>query len=202
MITKKIRKIVKYRILVMVYLFFASDWEWNAKQECIVPASIYIRWNARLLSTGTTFSFFMVTFLLSKLPNAEYMESTQNFVTFILGWMEAFMVNVILMFGIQMKRYSRDVIYILNEMSRYSDNVEELMRRQNTQFNRKEQKYLDKAGMLLGLTTVLTAFVPFAFAACFCDMMEPTHAMLQEYLEVNISFQPKFTALILLVTWF
>ncbi|CAL8148574.1 unnamed protein product [Orchesella dallaii] len=202
MITKKIRKIVKYRILVMVYLFFASDWDWNAEQDCIVPASIYLRWNARLLTLETPFSFLLVTFLLSKLPNEQFVQSKEIFVTFILGWMEIFLMYTILMAGMQLKRYWPDVMYVMNEMSRYSDYVEELMRRQNTQFNREDQKYLDKRDKLIGIVAMLTTFAPVAFGGCICVMIEPTHAMLQEYFEVNISFQSKFIPFIILVVWY
>ncbi|CAL8141003.1 unnamed protein product [Orchesella dallaii] len=191
MITKITRTIVKYRILIGVYLSGAADWTWNAKQECFVPTSIYLRWNVHLLQTlRTTFSFFMSAFLLSKLPSGEFMESTENFVIFILGWMEIFMVTVISLIGIQLNRHWRDMMYIMNQMSRYSDYIEELMRRHNTQFNREEQTYLDKRGKLIGIMAVVSIFVPFAFGACVCVMIEPIHAMLQEWLEVNISIQP------------
>ncbi|CAL8141043.1 unnamed protein product [Orchesella dallaii] len=46
-----------------------------------------------------------------------------------------------------------------------------------------------------------SAFVPFAFGACVCVGIEPTHAMLQEWLEVNISFKPKFIPFILFMAW-
>ncbi|CAL8148571.1 unnamed protein product [Orchesella dallaii] len=202
MITRIIRKIVKYRILIMVYLSGATDWNWNTKKKCFVPASIYLRWNGRLLLIfGTAFPFLMSAFLLSKVPNGEYMESTENFVIFILGWAEMFIVTATLLANFRMKRYWRDIMYILNEISRYSDYIEELMRRRNTHLNREDQKYLVRAGMLVGLTAVLTSFVPFAFGACVCVRVEPTHAMLEDWLEVNISLKPKFILFIFFLAW-
>ncbi|CAL8141007.1 unnamed protein product [Orchesella dallaii] len=224
MITSIIRKTVKYRLLIMIYLSGASEWNWNPIQGCFVPASIYLRWNARLLLTlGSTFPILMTTFLLSKIPNEEYMESTENFVIFILGWTEMVLITCILMGGLQKIRYWREVMHLMNEISRYSDHVEgklqiilkifhdihaqreslflDLMKRRNTQFDREEKKHLDKAGILIVITGVLCTFVPVAFAACICVRMEPTHAMLQEWLEVNISFRPKFIPFILFMSW-
>ncbi|CAL8070947.1 unnamed protein product [Orchesella dallaii] len=202
MITSFIRKTVKYRLLISVYLSGAADWNWNPTQECFVPASIYLRWNARLLLTlGTTFPFLMTTFLLLKVPNEEYMESTESFVIFILGWTEMFIVTCILMIGLQLVRYWREVMHLMNEMSRYSDNVEDLMKRNNTQLNREEKKHLYKASVIIAVTGALCTSAPFLFGACICFRMEPTHAMLQEWLEVNISFQPKFIPFIIFMAW-
>ncbi|CAL8083778.1 unnamed protein product [Orchesella dallaii] len=224
MITSIIRKTVKYRLLITVYLSGAADWNWNPIQECFVPASIYLRWNARLLLTlGSIFPFLMTTFLLSKVPNEEYMESTENFVIFIFGWTEMVLITCILMGGLQLIRYWREVMHLMNEMSRYSDHVEgklpiilkifhdihaqreylflDLMKRRNTQFDREEKKHLDKADILIAITGELCTFVPVAFAACICVRMEPTHAMLQEWLEVDISFRPKFIPFILFISW-
>ncbi|CAL8148568.1 unnamed protein product [Orchesella dallaii] len=202
MITRLIRETVKYRTIIMVYLSGAADWNWNPTEECFVPSSIYLRWNAHLLLTlGSTFPILMTTFLLSKIPDGEYMESTGTFVIFILGWAEMFIVTSVLMIGLQLTRNWRGMVYMLNEMSRYSYYIEELMRRQNSQFNREEKKHLKKASMLLALTGVLCTFTPVAFAGCICVRMEPTHAMVQEWLEVNISFKPRFIPFILFMAW-
>ncbi|CAL8070945.1 unnamed protein product [Orchesella dallaii] len=202
MITRFMRKLVKYRILIMVYLNAATSWNWNAKQECFVPASIYLRWNGCLLLTlGSTFPFLMSTFLLAKLPNEEYMESRENFVVFILGWAEVFIITAILMISLRMKQYWRDIMYLMNEMYRYSDYIEDLMRRCNTHFNRNEQKYIYRANVLLAFVGILSTFIPLAFGACICVRVEPNHALLQEWLEVNISIRPKFIPFILFMIW-
>ncbi|CAL8134456.1 unnamed protein product [Orchesella dallaii] len=77
--------------------------------------------------------------------------------------------------------------------------MEGLLQEQNSQLNHKLKQKIVKGEVLTVLAAVISTFVPLAYVACVLHPLEPTHIMIQEYLEVDLHLHWRYIPFLLLV---
>ncbi|CAL8143433.1 unnamed protein product [Orchesella dallaii] len=150
---------------------------------------------------GTSHPILMGIFLLQKWLTNDYRSSTFDFIVFTLGRVELCIVIGTLTICYRLKLRYENVIYILNQIFRYSDTMKAFIKSSNGKLNQNQMKRIRRTEFLVALTAGLTTFVPFAYGACLCIPMEATHAVLQEWLEIDVSAAFEFAPLILFFVW-
>ncbi|CAL8143429.1 unnamed protein product [Orchesella dallaii] len=143
----------------------------------------------------------MGIFLLQKWLNEEYCSSTFGFIVFTLGRVELCIIIAVLTIGYRLKLRYSNIIYVLNQIFRYSNIMESLIQENHGQLSQNQMRKIRRAEILFSLAAMMSIFVPLAYCACLCVPMEATHALLQEWLEIDVSLDRKFAPLFLLFIW-
>ncbi|CAL8134452.1 unnamed protein product [Orchesella dallaii] len=200
MIANRIKMMVRYRIKAMIYLSGAGTLDWDDANDCIVSANNYIRWNYELVfRCGLLFPVIMRANLVNTAYNGNYMKSIIHFGVYLIGWVENCLVLNILCATYRFSKYNSNTIYIMNEVFRYSERMEGLLQEQNSQLNHKLKQKIVKREVLTLLAAVISTFVPLGLAACVLHPLEPTHIMIQEWLEVDLHLHWRYIPFLLLV---
>ncbi|CAL8134464.1 unnamed protein product [Orchesella dallaii] len=185
----------------MIYFTGSSYLDWDDANDCIIPANNYLRWNAELLfRNGLFFPVIMTANLIMTAYNGDQMKSLLSFGVYLIGWVENVLIFSILCATHRFCKYNSNTIRMLNEVFRYSERMEKFLQEQNTQLNRQQILTIRKAETLVVIAAVLSFFVPIGFAGCVLHPLEPSHIMIQEWLEVTVSLKWIFIPFLLLVT--
>jgi len=127
MITKRMKSILRYRTKAMIYLTTCSNYDWDDATDCIKASNNYLHWNSELLfKVGSFFPFLMTFNLLMKLFDDEFI-NTKSFIiygVYIMGWVENCLIIAVLTITYRFNLFRSTSIYVLNEIFRYSQQIE------------------------------------------------------------------------------
>lgn len=192
----------------MHYFCFAADFGWDSDVEELSPSKKFLYWNAHLLLKGSdVFLCYYTVFLLLQLEEIPQMiqRAAQNgdirFTSYLFAWVENSVFLILVLTAYQIRRQTSQVIYLTNQMMRYSKILEAslqipLTKKKQYQNNIQHGEYL-----FMCMAIPCYALPPLCGFFLMYAEFEPAHKMAEEFLEVKFEFSLKFIPMSLLATW-
>ncbi len=208
MITPKIKQILRYRMYFMHYFCFAAEFGWDPVLEELTPPKKYLYWNVLLLLKGSDFflCYFTVYLLLQLSDISQMIEAaTQHgdirFTSYLFAWVENSLFLILILTAYQIRRQTSQIIYLTNQMVKYSKILEASLQIPPT----KQKQYQDKLrhGEHLFMTMAIPCYIlpPLCGFFLMYAEFEPAHKLAEEFFEVKFEFSLKFIPMSILATW-
>ncbi|ODN05827.1 hypothetical protein Ocin01_00832, partial [Orchesella cincta] len=200
MITKRILSLMSFRIKAMKYTF-VSLYDWDYTKGEMIYTSPYSQWNYTLLSyVGFIFPLLMGMHLGEKLYDD--VDGIGSPITYILGVGEVSLALSACVYALHFKRHKHTIYLLVNQIIHYHEVVEGIRNKSKSGKHGKVESNISKMVMIgFFVLSSVTLVLPFTYALCVTNEVEPTHVLLEEWLEVDIQFHVKFLPFFLMMTW-
>ncbi|CAL8136294.1 unnamed protein product [Orchesella dallaii] len=182
MISENLKILVGYRLIAGKYGSLASIFDWDMEKREFKVSQGYVLFNIYLLIfVGVCYVIMMLTWLLQKDLNGADNEIgiDQELFSYVFGWLYIGFVSTLVIMTIRLINYRPQIVYVMNQMFRYDEEIE-----------------VEVLAIMLAIGSLI---VPWVMVSYLSTNVEPTHAMVKEWLEVDISFTPEYFPLILVV---
>ncbi|CAL8145958.1 unnamed protein product [Orchesella dallaii] len=208
MITARMKKMLYYRILFNKYLTRACILDCDTKLNQFKEPKGYLKFNMFLIAHVILFyTLMMVIWLELKDFDAEDTEIPTDFQfgSYVLGWIWtgcAFMLATVMN---RLLEYSSQLAYVMNQIFHYDEKIQENLtshwKNNNSQYNNPHERMAQAVELMVFGCAILTAALPLALISAMCTDYEPTHILIKEWFEVELSFVPQHFPFLLLMLW-
>lgn len=193
----------------MKYFCFIGIFDWDSKKmELIFLKNNYFRWNTYLVITfGKLFPLFYTHHLLSKWSEmgsiTTMASSPVQFATYILGWCENTLVVLVVLLAHRMQAYIPNVIYLMNQMFRYTEVIHKKIRFPELSHLRQHHfQAVQREEYLILFANIISSLVPLAVGFALLYMKAgPSHQMFEETFEIELTFEWRWLPLALFYIW-
>lgn len=125
-------------------------------------------------------------------------QNLYSFVTLVIGWGEVGVIMSLVGIGYVGLLQNKNIISLYNELFAYNEKILELTKERNIQLDRNHKKAQQNLEILIWLTAVGSTLVAFLMALTCLHPLEPTHALINEWLEIEWNFRVAYIPFILM----
>lgn len=185
LISKRVLNSIKSRVLLLMYLTFASGHEWDFDTNRLRISNNYLHWSANLKwAMGLGFPLAVTPYLLFFERDTENTTSFQTLVSYIIGWAENLTIIIIVLIGYRFCSYRSELAYIFNQIIKTAQDTDTY---ENFSCLSVQISQITRMRNVLYLTALATVVAPLVIGICFSLEFELVHRIVEDMFEVQIT---------------
>ncbi|CAL8122168.1 unnamed protein product [Orchesella dallaii] len=203
------KKIILTRLLIHKYVCLCAFAVWSPTDNQYIQSHPFLIWNCFLLTyIGQFYPIILGCFTYTKLtpdnddmgvdsPTAGMVFTTTN----CMGMALTCGIGIIAVAAYRNLAYYTQMTYLINQIYKLGDKLEELMSRKRAHFNAEQKRIVKACEYVLLLAAIFSTIIPLAYGLFFTSRQEPVHQLFQEWLEVEVKRNARSLPFVFLFMW-
>ncbi|CAL8122166.1 unnamed protein product [Orchesella dallaii] len=208
-ISQRAKMYIYIRLVIHKYICLCATADWSPTTKQYIKSNPFWLWNGYLITNIGQFypiilAYYTYTNMIS--DNDDFEENNQpNMPQFTttncMGMALTCAIGIIAVAAHRILAYASEMTYLVNQMYKFSDTLEEMMSRKRLHFNVNQARMIKGCEYLLLMTAFFSTITPLGYGLFFTSSSEPVHQLFKEWLEIEVKLDARSSPLIFLFMW-
>ncbi|CAL8112263.1 unnamed protein product [Orchesella dallaii] len=194
MLPKSIEKHIAIRVRLLA-ITGQTLFKWDSESGSVVPANPYMSLHyIYCLMPAYLYCLFLAVNLYFRLnplnsieDEVEVVSDPRNFATLVLHWAEMIVAFIVCILSTLLVLRRDQVMYLMNQLLIFNRQLIADDEEKGIELDAEQKRTLKTGEIILCLTAYISAIYPFVLLFVMLHPIEPTHALLEKLLEIDLS---------------